>query len=74
MNAFHHVGRIEDQKAELGDEAREERERRGEWGRVRLVQEREWRIGVVGAADSWGVLIASLVSSTLLEKSEKTAD
>jgi len=36
----------------VGAEAQRERERRGEVGEVRRVQEREWRIGVVGAADS----------------------
>ncbi|KAL7409605.1 CLN3 protein-domain-containing protein [Mrakia frigida] len=65
VNAFHHVGRIEEGVDEVGVEARRERERRGEVGEVRRVQEREWRIGVVGAADSWGVLIASLIAMPL---------
>jgi hypothetical protein len=63
VNAFHHVGRIADEADGLGEEAQRERERRGEVGDLRQVQEREWRIGVVGAADSWGIVVASLVSS-----------
>ena len=65
VNAFHHVGKIADEADGLGEEAQRERERRGEVGDVRKVQEREWRIGVVGAADSWGIVVASLVAMPL---------
>lgn len=74
VNAFYWVGREPSSTRappELAtareDEARrDERRARGEVGNVRAVQEKEWRMGVVGAADSWGIVCASMVSPSLL--------
>ncbi|CED85043.1 Predicted small molecule transporter involved in cellular pH homeostasis (Batten disease protein in human) [Phaffia rhodozyma] len=53
VNVYHHVGRVDD------DEVDERTERSRD---ERTKQEKEWRMGVVGAADSLGILFASLIS------------
>lgn len=53
VQTFHHV-----RSSGEDDEVDEERKQ----------EEREWRIGVVGASDSWGVLIASLVRPPIFSR------
>ena len=67
MNTFYHVGRIgSDSEHELDIAQMPAAEREAERQKRKL--EREFRIGATGAADSCGILLASLISMPLEQK------